>query len=233
MAKLEQFTGFPKELLTFYEGLAANNERIWFENHRHDYERHVLAPARAFVVELGERLRMLTPGVHADPRIDKTIFRIFRDTRFSRDKRPYKTHLGLWFWDGDRGRMECSGFYLQIEPGTMFLGAGVYQFPRDLIETYRRAVVDKKRGAALTRAVEKVLTDGRYRLGEKHYKRVPRGYDPDHRNAELLKHSGLHVGFDAAPPKALHSAKFLDYCFEHFHAMLPLHLWLREVVERT
>jgi len=231
MPDASTFAGFPKELFAFYEGLERTNERLWFEQHRDEYERHVLSPARAFVTEMGERLRMIAPGVHADPRIDKSIFRIYRDTRFSRDKRPYKTHLGLWFWDGSRGRMDCSGFYIQIEPGEIFVGAGIYMFPRDLIETYRRAVVDDKLGARLARAVDAVLESSKYRLGNKHYKRVPRGFDPEHPNAELLLHNGLHVGFSCRPPKVLHMPRFPDYCFEHFHAMLPLHEWLRGLME--
>ena len=83
-----------------------------------------MTPARLFVGEMGARLKKLSPGVQADPRVDKSIFRIFRDTRFSRDKTPYKTHLGIWFWEGDGPRMECSGFYFHLDPPKLMNGSG-------------------------------------------------------------------------------------------------------------
>ena len=83
------FTGFPKETLKFFADLAANNNKPWFDLHKPDYEKFVMAPTRDFVVSLGERLRELAPDVVADPRVNKSIFRIYRDIRFSK----YTTQL--------------------------------------------------------------------------------------------------------------------------------------------
>ena len=124
------FTGFPQKGLTFSKELAENNDKMWFDAHRGDYEHHVLGPARDFIVALGDRLKTIAPGIQADPRVNKTLFRINRDTRFRHDKTPYKTHLALWFWEGSRPRMECSGFYFYLEPAKLFSRGGPVLFPQ-------------------------------------------------------------------------------------------------------
>ena len=86
MADNNNFRGFPKECVQFFTELEKNNNKHWFETHRKDYEEYVLNPARQFVLTMGERLKKISPGIVADPRIDKSIFRIYRDTRFSKNK---------------------------------------------------------------------------------------------------------------------------------------------------
>lgn len=221
------FQGFPKEAVRFLSDLERNNDREWFEAHRSDFETHLMDPARGFVLAMGEQLREISPGVVADPRTDKSIFRIHRDTRFSKDKSPYKTHLGIFLWEGKRPKMECPGFYFHLEPRELMLGVGLYMFPKTMIEAYRRAVVHPVYGKALAEAVESVLSDNDFTLGGKHYKRVPAGFDADHPNAELLLHNGLHAGCSVSPlPSELFGAGILDYCLKRFEHLLPLHRWL-------
>ena len=100
MADKPSFNGFPKEGLKFLANLKKNNTKLWFEQHREDYNEFVLGPARDFVVAMGDKLKKISPKIIADPRIDKSIFRIYRDTRFSKDKSPYKTNIGIYFWEG-------------------------------------------------------------------------------------------------------------------------------------
>ncbi|MBW1712100.1 MAG: DUF2461 domain-containing protein [Deltaproteobacteria bacterium] len=128
------FGGFPRECLEFYQDLASNNNRQWFADNKDRFDETVMEPARQFVVDMGRRLAPVFPGIVAQPKVNKSIFRINRDTRFSRDKSPYKTHLGLWFWQGPGKRMESSGFYFHLEPGRLMLGAGLYKFPKHLLE---------------------------------------------------------------------------------------------------
>ncbi len=227
------FPGFPRECPAFFKGLQRNNTKTWFEQHRSDFEQHVLDPARAFVVALGARLQPIAPDLHADPRVDRSIFRIFRDTRFSPDKTPYKTHLGIWLWEGDGPRMECSGFYFQLDPKRLFLGAGAYLIPPGMLDSYRAEVVDPRRGRALRRAVDACLELPGCSIGGRHYKRVPRGYDAGHPNAELLLHTGLWMGTDEPLPAALHTPAIVDLCHERFAALLPLHRWVRDMIARA
>jgi uncharacterized protein (TIGR02453 family) len=227
MADVPAFAGFPEDCVKFLRDLAANNTREWFQAHKDDYARFVKEPAAAFVVALGGGLRKVAPGVHAEPAVNKSIFRVNRDVRFSADKSPYKTHLGVWLWDGEGRRMECSGFYFHLEPPRIMLGVGMYMFDKAALGKYRQAVVDAKAGPALARAAAAVAKAG-YELGGEHYKRIPAGFDADHKNAHFLLHKGLYAGDDEPIPGELHTPAFVDYCLERYRAMLPLHKWLKK-----
>ena len=104
---------------------------------------------------VGERLRDIAPAVRAIPKINKSLVKINRDVRFSKDKSPYKTYMGIWLWDGDRKRMESSGFYLHVENKTLLIGVGIKMFPKPLLDRYRQAVVDKNLGAKLKKSGQK------------------------------------------------------------------------------
>lgn len=227
-----KFQGFFPETLKFYEELRENNDKYWFEAHRKEYEKYVIEPSKAFVNVMGERLHSLSPEIYAIPKIDGSIFRIYRDIRFSPDKSPFKTHLGIWFWEGNRKKMECSGFYLQIEPSVIWCGGGMYQIPDDLLGFYRENVVDKKYGLELSNAVKEV-TEKNCIVGGSHYKRTPRGYDPSHPNAALLLHKGLWAGIEEKIPRQFYSSEFVEFCYECFNESFPLHRWLVEFLERS
>lgn len=230
MPTLEAFSGFPKKTVIFLRELAAHNNREWFTAHRPQYEAEVLEPAKAFVRTMGARLRRLSPGIKAEPRTDGSLFRIFRDTRFSPDKSPYKTNLGIYFWEGKGSRLECSGYYFHLEPPVLMLGGGVYVFSRPLLEHYRRAVADPEYGGSLAAIVKKITARPGYTLGGEHYKRVPAGFDASPEMARLLRHAGLYAGCEGPVPAELHSPALIDYCWERFKPMEPLHRWLAALV---
>jgi len=229
----EDFSGFPKECVTFFSELAENNNKPWFEKNKEDYENYVLAPAREFVVELGKRLRKISPKVNADPRPNKSLFRIHRDTRFSKDKTPYKTHLGIMLWEGSAPRMECSCYYFHLEPPNLMLGVGIYEFTKPALEDYRASVVHQTRGKQLAQAIKKITQNGECTLGGRVYKKTPRGFDADHPNADLLLFNGLHAGVTTKIPKELYSSAIIDYCFARYKKMDPLHKWLVALTERV
>jgi uncharacterized protein (TIGR02453 family) len=230
MAAAGTFSGFSKKTVTFLQDLAANNNRDWFMVHRPEYEAMVLEPAKAFVRAMGERLRRLSPEINADPRPDGSLFRIYRDTRFSTDKSPYKIHLGIFFWEGKGPRMECSGYYFHLEPPTLMLGAGLYVFSRPLLERFRKAAVDPEYGDELTAIAGNIVSRPGFSLGGKHYKRLPPGTDPAHPNAELLLHNGLYAGWETKIPAEFYSSSLIDYCWERFCPLEPLHRWLTELI---
>lgn len=231
MSEFLHFRGFPQKCITFYRNLADNNNTVWFNSHRKDFEDFVLAPARSFVTEMGKRLLSIAPGINADPRVNHSLFRINRDTRFSKNKSPYKTNLALWFWEGSGPRLETSGFYVHMEPEMLMLCVGIYRFPKPLLEKYREYVVHSKHGTTLAKALDKVMASGPYSIGGGSYKRVPRGYDPSHKYAALLLHDGLYAGVELAIPGEFFSHEFLDYCFERFNQMHPIHTWLMNLVD--
>ncbi len=232
MAENEVFKGFYRETTQFFGGLKKNNTKKWFEAHRNEYEKYVLEPAKAFVVAVGNKLRSQFPDIVAVPKVNKSLFRINRDTRFSLDKSPYKTNLGIFFWEGTRSRMECSGFYFHLEPPTFLLGGGIYMFPDYLFDTYRNSVVHPRYGTELAKILADIRKKGTLQIGGKHYKRVPAGYDSSHPNAEYLLHNGLHVGDEAAIPEELYSENLVTYCWKIYKSSFLLHRWLVALTKR-
>lgn len=222
---MSEFKGFPKEMLGFFEDLKKNNTKAWFIENKKVYEEYVKRPSEKFVMAMGERLIHISPGIMAIPKVNQSLFRLNRDTRFSKDKTPYKTNLGIWFWAGKRKRMECSGFYFHVGDGKLMLGAGIHCFTPERLKRYREAVVDKNHGPLLTKAVNQVSKKG-YIIGVKHYKRVPRDYDANHERAQFLLHNGLTAMIEEMIPKEFNSSSIVDYAFSHFKNMLPLHQWL-------
>jgi uncharacterized protein (TIGR02453 family) len=229
---IKGFNGFTQETLYFFETLKENNNKPWFDQNREVYDEYVLGPAKSFVVAMGERLKELSPVINADPRTNKSLFRINRDTRFSKDKSPYKTHMGIIFWDGDLPRMESSVFYFHLEPGSIMLGTGIYKFTRPQLEEYRNSVVHPRYGKEL-KSIYKDLTGKGFEFGGKNYKKIPRGFDGGHENADLLLYDGMHVGKDYEIPKEFYSRELIDFCFEPFKEMYLIQKWLSELVKRT
>jgi len=226
MYEVQKFKGFSKETIRFFHNLKKNNTRKWFNINKRDYETYVMEPAKAFVVEMGERLKAIFPHVIAVPRVNKSLFRINRDTRFSPDKSPYKTNLGIFFWEGTRPRMECAGFYFHLEPPNLMLGVGNYMFTKQSLDHYRRAVVDPESGAELSSILKKISKIENLEMGRKHYKRIPTGYDASHPNAEFLLFNGLYAGQTTDIPQEFYSRSLIDYCWKRFLRLAPLHQWL-------
>jgi uncharacterized protein (TIGR02453 family) len=226
------FMGFPQETTQFFDDLKANNNKVWFTDHKPDFERYVINPARGFVVAMGKKLKAIAPQVNADPRVNKSIFRIYRDTRFSKDKTPYKTNLGLWFWVGEGAKFENPGYYFHLDAHNLMVGGGLHNFAKPILKAYRQAVVDPKLGPELAQAVVEVAKKG-YDFGQKTYKRVPRGFDPEHKNAELLLYSGLTAGKEFGLPDELYSPNIVDFCLGHYQCMAPIVNWLQTMIEES
>jgi len=233
MEESDVFKGFSKQTIQFFESLKNNNTKNWFEAHRNDYETFVLKPAKDFVVAMGKRLRTQFPLIVAIPKVNKSLFRINRDTRFSLDKSPYKTNLGIFFWEGIRPRMECSGFYFHLEPPNIVLGGGLYMFPNYLFDTYRNSVVHPRYGKELADILSGLKRKEDVRIEGKHYKRIPAGYDPSHFNAEYLLHNGLYIGNETAIPEELYSEDLIDYCWKVYRLSFRLHRWLVAMTKRN
>ena len=221
------FTGFPPETFAFLKGLAKNNSKEWFEKHREDYEQFHLAPAKAFVETVAPGLKKISKTINAEPRVNGSIFRINRDVRFSKDKRPYKTTLDLWFWEGEKRGWEAPGFYLRMMPDGFMAGAGLHGFSPEQLKIYRAAVMDDKSGAALAKMVQGL--DG-LKLGEPTRKKVPRGFDADHSRAPFLLCDALYATHEAPLTKVVHKPEFVDVVLDIFRRAQPISLWLGKYV---
>ena len=224
------FSGFPAGTATFLQGITENNDKAWFDAHRDAYEASYVAPAKALVAAIGPRLREISPDVAFEPKVNGSIFRINRDVRFSKDKRPYRNHLDLWFWHGAHRGSAFPGFFFRMYSDRLILGAGMHQFEKPQLEAYRRAVVEEGSGELLARAVEAVRKAGPYTIGGASRKSVPRGFDPAHERAGFLLHEGIWAQFETEPGPVAQTPGFVDFCTTHFRAMWPISRWLLDKV---
>ncbi len=226
---MSAFQGFTGDTLQFFAELMANNNKAWFERNRNRYESQVKTPALEFISDMGEALGRIRPNIEAQPRVNGSLFRLNRDVRFSPDKSPYKTHIGILLWEGSRKRMENSGFYFHLEPDRILIGAGLYVMPGYLLKSFRDAVSSPKLGVRLVKLVEQLEEDG-YIVGTEHYKRTPRDYDPQIAAARFLRFNGLSAIIEMPVPDLVFTADIIPFVLSHFKAMMPLHLWLLEAL---
>jgi len=178
---------FTPELFAFLAELRENNRREWFQANRARYERAVRDPFLRFITDLGAPLARVSPHFLADPRPSGgSMFRIYRDTRFSRDKSPYKTHAGAHFRHRAGESAHAPGFYLHLQPGDCFVGAGIWAPEPPVLRLVRDAVATRQEA---WRAVREAVD-----LGGDAAARVPRGYDPAHRFADDLRRVDFVTG---------------------------------------
>lgn len=232
MVTQAEFLGFPPETVQFYADLLQHNERPWFEAHKPDYQNYVLEPGKLFVTALGERLKTVTPQIQFDTRTNGSgsIMRIYRDVRFSKDKTPYKTYLGIIFWEGNGKKTDSPGFYFGLDATGAQVHVGILGFPKGLLAAYREAVDDETLGGELDDILTAVSQNSiPYTIGGQHYKRVPRGYAKDHPRADLLRYNGLYVSSPAITPEQIASPELIEICFTHFQNLAPLQQWLVKV----
>ncbi len=163
------FRGWPSEALEFYEGLEADNSKVYWTAHKADYEEKVRGPMSQLIAEL-------------EPEFGEgKIFRPNRDIRFSADKSPYKTVLGATVGAG----------YLQLSARGLAAGRGIWEMDRDQLQRYRQAVVNDRTGSELKRVIAAVKGHNIEVFGRETLKTAPRGYPTDHPRIELLRHKGL------------------------------------------
>ena len=137
------FPGFPREMFSFLEQLAKNNNREWFNANKTRYKSDVVAPVMAFIDAIRPGLQDISPYYVADSRPHGgSMFRIYRDTRFSKDKRPYKENVGCHFRHIAGRNAHAPGFYLHLQPGNVFAGAGICQPPGPALDKIRTSIVE-------------------------------------------------------------------------------------------
>jgi uncharacterized protein (TIGR02453 family) len=223
-----RFERFPDASGRFFGELRLHNDRGWFEAHREEYERGWREPMAALLGEVRDRLTRVYPGI---PLSEPKIFRIHRDVRFSKDKSPYKTHLGGFVAVAGRGGGGGSpdvpaAVYFHVGFEETFSGAGLYAMAPDVLAGYRTALLDGRRGAELGRIVSALRKKGFSLVAHEATKRVPPGIDPEHPRAELLKLKGLAA---TAPPidgRLLTRRRLVDRLVKDATAAAPLVRWL-------
>ncbi len=179
-------TCFSADTFDFLAELAENNERPWFQANKARYERSVKQPALDFIRDFEAQLHAVSPHFQAVPKaVGGSLFRIYRDTRFSKDKTPYKTHTGVQFRHQAAKDAHAPGFYLHISPGEVFGGFGIWMPPNPVLNKIRAAIVERAdEWADIVAGLD--LASMPCHQGQS-LVRVPRGYDKDHPHAEALK----------------------------------------------
>ena len=213
------FGGFPPETTRFLRELRGNNNKDWFDAHRSDYEMFWVAPAKAFVVAAGQQLIELAPGIRPEPRVLGSIFRINRDTRFARDASPYKDHIDLWFWEGER-RRAVSGFFARLTPEVLGIGAGCHGLDPGRLTRFRQAVADPSSGAELAGITRRLEAAG-YELGGAALKRPSAGIAIGGPAGRFLLHKALVVHHDEPADERVHTDAILATCMQHWSALRP------------
>jgi uncharacterized protein (TIGR02453 family) len=210
-------TSFGPELFAFLSELAANNDREWFTANKDRYEAHVLEPALAFIEDFGYRLQEISPHFRADPRrVGGSLFRIYRDTRFAKDKSPYKTNTGMHFRHERAKDAHAPGYYLHLAPGEVFAGGGIWHPDARALTAIREAIVRDPDG--WRRA--KRLGAGLELRGDA-LKRVPSGFDKDHPHAEDIKRKDFFAWGRLSEEEAT-APGFLDRYTELCQGCAPL-----------
>ena len=211
---------FTPATFRFLRALDRHNSREWFQTHKHDYERHVREPFLQLITELQAPLAKISPHYRADPRKSGgSVFRIFRDTRFSNNKLPYKTWQGAHFNHERHREIPAPVFYMHIQPGDCFAGGGMWHPEPDALKHIRGFLVDNP--TAWKRATQGKSFRERLQLGGESLTRPPRGYDPAHALIEDLKRKDFVASTGFSEELAC-SAELLPWTLATFHQVAPL-----------
>ena len=208
----------------FLTELATNNNREWFHAHKSRYESDVKDPALRFIIDFGPRLARISTRFRADPRANGgSLFRIYRDMRFSSDKSPYKTYTGIHFRHEAARDVHAPGFYLHLEPGSVFVGCGVWRPAGPALRKIREAI-DEEPDAWL-RASRDEGFQGAFELSGDSLIRAPKGFTPAHPLIEDLRRKDF-IGVAQLDEEAVSSEGFLKLFGQLCRDAVPFQRWL-------
>jgi uncharacterized protein (TIGR02453 family) len=223
---MTNFTGFPDADGRFFQALAKHNERAWFLAHKTEYEEGYNLPMKALLGTLRASIDKAYPRCDlAEPK----VFRIFRDVRFSKDKSPYKTHIGGFIPLARSGKKVTDlpmALYFHVGAKETFAAAGHYMMEKESLEGFRASIADPRRGKELVEILASLAKKGFVAAAHDKSKRVPKGYPADHPRAELLTYKGLTVSFPKVPKGMLTSPKLVGWLTQGCKASAPLVDWL-------
>lgn len=215
---------FTADSLRFLRALKRNNRREWFNAHRDNYEQHVRQPMTAIVERLADDLRAFAPEIVASPKV--SMYRIYRDTRFSEDKRPYKTHVAAVFPTRGLPKHEGAGLYFHVSPDDIWIGGGMYAPQTPHLHAVREHI------AANLRRLRAIVESPGFRktigsLDGDRLQRVPRGFLKDHPAAEYLRFRNFLAGAEFEATLAT-TPRFYPTLLEVFRRVAPLARFLNE-----
>jgi uncharacterized protein (TIGR02453 family) len=221
-----RFTGFADADGKFFKALAKNQKREWFEPRKQEFEDGWNRPMKDLLADVREAIDEAYAHCDLD---EPKVFRIYRDVRFSKDKSPYKTWVAGCIPVKRTAKVTETPVALYMHFGTeTAIAAGLYMMEPGSLARYRTSVADDARGKELGKVLAKLTKDGfsMDTMHDDHLKKVPKGFDPDHPRAELLKRKGLGVSFPALPKGMLTSPELAKWLAKHSKKTVPLVEWL-------
>ena len=221
------FAGFPPEAFRFFSRLKRNNNRPWFQKHKQEYEEVVRFPMECLIATIGPRLADVAPDFEFHPR--KSIFRVYRDVRFSKNKAPYKTNIAASFEPrGKRDPTGAPGLYVGIEPGEIFVGGGLYMPSGEQLKSIRRSIAehpDTYRAVIEDPVFKRVLGEV---MGDR-LQKAPLGYPKDHDMIVHLRLKQFFVGKEL-PDAACLKPRFAETVAQILTASMPFIRWLQKAL---
>ncbi len=219
---------FKEETINFMKDLSKNNNKDWFNANRDRYEKYFLAPAIEFVKTMGEKLIKISPDVNVVPKVDGSIFRIYRDARRHKGKAPFKNHMGITFWYGN-SRIESVCYYLHIEPPFYYTGVGMAYFSPYAIKAFRNAVTIEKSAKQLQDILNLAEKEG-WSIDADKIKKYPKGFTPLKNYEDLLLYKSLSLSDEMPINKDFYSNDFFRRVLDIYTKMTPYYNWLKDVV---
>lgn len=224
------FEGFPKQTITYLRQLAKNNNRTWFNENKQRYEDLVRSPALNFIEAMGPEIeKKLSTHFLAQPKkVGGSLMRVYRDTRFANDKTPYKTNVGIQFRHDQGKDVHAPGFYLHIEPGNCFLGAGIWHPEAPVLNGIREFIADNPN--SWKKAIGSRAFKRNWALVGDTLKRPPRGFDAEHELIVDLKRKDFIacMNFDDAE---IRNPKFVSYVIRNYRTCDDLMAYLCMAVD--
>lgn len=215
---------FSPSLFRFLADLEANNDRDWFQANKDRYVEHVQEPALSFIIDFAPYLEAISPHFRADARVQGgSLFRIHRDTRFSKDKTPYKTNTGMQFRHERAKDAHAPGYYLHLEPGQCFMGVGLWRPETKVAYRIRDRIAEDPAG--WRRAAESKAFIDLYSLGGESLVRPPKGFDADHPLIDDLKRKDF-IASTTLTEEQVTDDSFIDLFADHCRSATPFMAFL-------
>ncbi len=226
-----RFRGFSRKTFTFLRDLGRHNDKSWFEAHRPVYEEHVLQPLRALVSDLADFMLGIDLSFEVEPAVGKTISRIYRDTRFSSDKSPFRDHMWIAFKrSGNDWAHYIPTYYLEITPKSYHYGLGFYAAAPDLMARFRRQIDEDP--DSFLRAIAWFARQKVFTLEGERYKR-PLGQDKPESIRTWYQYKSFYLTTSRRIDATILSPALVDQLKKHFALAAPLYHYIRRVASQV
>ncbi len=228
MKQEHPFTGFYKETFIFLRALASNNNKEWFEQHKTDYQEFVLSPLKSLVSDLGEYMFIIDPYFEVTPAINKTISRIYRDTRFTKDKSPYKTTAWITFKRPKKDWKDAPAYFFELSPDSYRFGMGLYGASPNTMSLFREAI-DEKTDEFETAISFYKKQDIFHIEGDKYVRIIDRSKSDE--MLDWYQRKNLYLVCNKSIDDILFGKGLVEYLSSSFSLLEPLYQFLLEVRE--